>query len=502
MGFLQRCLNRLPVLTILMLWFMISLVIVYSVQADVGVQPVLPAGSSILPERETVVQMAEEKVVFSVRTPTETDISRLDLDLRDYGMTSQEIPLVADVGARFWMLNPQVEPVDMLVWFPLAVTLKNVNYDNFGSPMPGSVAPSIREFQVFVENQPVETTITEFPNPNGEEFPLLPWASFPVSFAAGKETLIEVRYLLPAQSIPGNRVTAIFSYILQTGSGWAGPIGKAELVVNLPYPASQETIGQVTSGGELNDNQVSWTWTHFEPKAADDFSIELLRLEHWKTLNDLRAAVRANSEDGAAWMELSRLYQTLTTTKGQRIAPGIGVYYHMLAIEAFETTARLLPEESSVHASLAILYLPFPLEETSPQDYQRSLDELRIAEQLEARNPPAEGGISVEMVRDFFGDRLDAAATQIVNGMATPTTIPANTAPPKPIITSTQMPTATQMLTAEILTQVVTPAPTAMPLELKTSRSQDLLIALVASLVILAIMGYFVFKGQLRRLHK
>src|SRR5512136_1099917 len=43
------------------------------VRADVGIQPVLPGGSSIKPGEETPIQMADETVVMTVRAATEAD---------------------------------------------------------------------------------------------------------------------------------------------------------------------------------------------------------------------------------------------------------------------------------------------------------------------------------------------------------------------------------------------------------------------------------------------
>ena len=45
----------------------IGLLVPSPVRADVGVQPVLPGGSSIKPEEETPIQMAAEVVTMNVR---------------------------------------------------------------------------------------------------------------------------------------------------------------------------------------------------------------------------------------------------------------------------------------------------------------------------------------------------------------------------------------------------------------------------------------------------
>ncbi len=55
--------------------------------------------------------------------------------------------------------------------------------------------------------------------------------------------------MVPLQPAVKGSELALY-YIFQTGTGWAGPIGQADLVVNLPYPASAETLA-VASPGSL-----------------------------------------------------------------------------------------------------------------------------------------------------------------------------------------------------------------------------------------------------------
>ena len=133
----------------------------------------------------------------------------------------------------------------MTAWFPLASALENVDWEL----NPEKMQQHIERFRVSVAEKPVEFTVSELPNPKGADKPPLPWASFPVTFPAGKKTLIRVRYTVPLQTAVKGKELALY-YIFQTGAGWAGPIGDAELVVNLPYPASEATLA-VASPGSL-----------------------------------------------------------------------------------------------------------------------------------------------------------------------------------------------------------------------------------------------------------
>ena len=170
---------------------------------------------------------------------TEADNALVKLAPKTYGFQFNPVwfPGIAEVEADFTMKNPTSEAVSMTVWFPLASALENADW-NFN---PGEIVPRIESFQVSVDGNPLDYTVSELPNPKGADKPPLPWASFPVTFPGEKETVIHVSYMLPLQpSVKGNEM-ALY-YIFQTGAGWAGPIGQAELILNLPYPASEETL--------------------------------------------------------------------------------------------------------------------------------------------------------------------------------------------------------------------------------------------------------------------
>jgi hypothetical protein len=264
---------------------LLGLLVASPARADVGVQPILPDGSSLEPEDETPVIMQAETVTLNVREATETDNTAIKLNPEAYGYQFEPIwfPAIAEVQADFTMKNPTSEEESMTVWFPLASALERAEWDlNLDE-----IVPRIGAFRVTVDGKAVDYSVSELPNPRGEDKPPLPWASFLVAFPAGEEVLIQVSYLLPAKGVFPDReevllqetsvlptelfmnwyvgVGMIFNYIFQTGAGWAGPIGKAELVVNLPYPASAETILAMPDGGQARGQQVRWTWRTWSP---------------------------------------------------------------------------------------------------------------------------------------------------------------------------------------------------------------------------------------------
>ncbi len=292
---------------------------------------------------------------MNVRPATEADNSIIQLNPDAYGLQFQPIwySYIADVQADFTMRNPTSEAVNLIAWFPLASALENVSWEI----NPDETVPRIASFKVLVDGNPIDYTVSELPNPKGTDKPLLPWASFPVSFPAGKDTRIQVSYLFPLQPAVKGSELALY-YIFQTGAGWAGPIGQAELILNLPYPASAETLARMDPSilglpyfkadpdanlpmdGMLEGSQARWTWTDFEPGPQDDFSIWLVDPAQYQQLQTARAAVQSNPQDGQAWLELASIYRNLATR-------GVELSLHICRQLPF-SRSRSLPESRGI----------------------------------------------------------------------------------------------------------------------------------------------------------
>ena len=361
---------------------LLGLLVPSPVRANMGVQPILPGGSNIKPEGKTPIQMTAEKVVLTVHQTADVDNGNPQLGgLEYYPYFPVLYQAVADVTADFTMTNPTNEAVSMMAWFPLASALENAEWENFPAD---EIVPRIESFQVAAGGKPLAYSVSDLPNPQGEDKPLLPWASFPVTFPAGEEVFIQVSYVIPAQPT-WDYLGMTFYYVFQTGAGWAGPIGKAELVVDLPYPASTETIGLMPEGGQTEGQQVRWTWENLEPGPQDDFSIFLIVQEHWDELQTARAAVKANPEDGEAWLRLCGTYHTLIFggIPGRHIGPGFGETYQPLGVQACQEAARLLPGDCRPHYELAMLYLSALPQNSSPEQLQPVQDEMDAMEAID-----------------------------------------------------------------------------------------------------------------------
>ena len=303
-----------------------------------------------------------------------------------------------------------------------------------------------------------------------------------MTFPAGQDVLIQVSYLIWAQEdIIG--VGMMFSYIFQTGAGWAGPIGHVELIFNLPYLASPETINVMPEGGQIEGYQARWTWDNFEPGPQDDFSIWLIRQERWENLEAARIRVSNWPEDGKAWLDLSDTYRLLILGKYQ-VIQGFGETYLPLGVQAAQEASRLLPGDGKPHYELAIFYLAALPENPTTDDLGPLLDELRIVAELA---PSYEGDVRDWMEFILSSEQWDslnekwatetAVAASLRTTISTPSQIFTLTATPIPSVTSQPLftPTASQ------------PPPI-------TGVTQNTILVGVGAVVGICIVGYLVLK--------
>ena len=451
------------------------LILIYAViaaYADVGPVPVAPPGSNLKTESETSVRMVSESVLLNIRSAALDDQTTLRLlpDTVVWGI--EWLPAVADVTADFRLLNQGTASETLKVWFPLSADLK-------GEPIWVQIA----DFQVAVNGQPVAFEIVELPNPLGASQPLLSWASFDVTFPPGQEQSIRVAYVLPPQLTPGDTVGMEYAYIFQTGAGWAGTIGQAELVVVLPYPVSEETVGEMPAAGVVTGNQVRWNWTELEPTPEQDFYIHLLQPQHWDVLSAARSAVAGNANDGQAWLALGQVYQSLTHAKGPGFVRSFGSVYQPFGVQAYQEADRLLPGSPAPHAGLAELYLAqlFSARQAIPEDLALVQTELRLAEELLASQPSEAISQQVEQVRarlEIFLEQLGTATLQ-PPGAEMPSRVSATALTALPVVSDT--PSAA--------------APTTPTLEPTANRQANSPLLLVAGLGILLLGGVLLLVG-------
>lgn len=521
MKVLPRFSQILLVCSLILVCTLVVMLIPSPGRADVGVRPVLPGGSNLLPDEDTPIQMAAETVVMNVRAATAKDNEIVNLNPDAYGLQSMPVwyPAIAEVQADFTMRNPTSEAINLTVWFPLASALEKVSWEL----NPDEVVPRIASFEVAVNGNSLDYTVSELPNPQGEDRPLLPWASFPVSFPAGEDTLIQVSYVLPlSQAVKGYEL-ALY-YIFQTGAGWAGPIGQAELILNLPYPASTETLSgmsstnlvlpyamsnehvELPSGAVLEGNQARWSWTDFEPGPEDDFAIWLMNLDKWQAIQTAKAAVQANPQDGQAWLDLALIYHSLSAGQFNRPAT-FSKSYVTPGIEAYQKAAALLPDHPVPHAGIALLSLiPYMSNKDAPAEVLNTVqEEFSTARDLEEKNPSLSertyvNSWTVEEVLGLYAyNEATATADWVIYttevAKETQAVIQQQTTTPTPTQEVTLSPTSVPSKTPSPLPLPTnSPAPISSPPEASTGggTSQIILIgAVVIGLLIIAYLAYY-----------
>ncbi len=132
--------------------------------------------------------------------------------------------------------------------------------------------PSLHDFRAFVDGQEVATDFRPQAEAQGYSN-YAGWHTFSVSFAADQTRVVSNSYR------GGNSYTSngehSFSYILQTGSTWAGPIGQADIVVrwSRQREVALNTIFAYPKGSIQEGYELHWTFRNFEPTSDHDIRV-------------------------------------------------------------------------------------------------------------------------------------------------------------------------------------------------------------------------------------
>jgi len=98
------------------------------------------------------------------------------------------------------------------------------------------------------------------------------WYLWDGEFQKGESKTIEVQYSLPFGMLYSTN-ERFFTYLLSTGANWNGTIGKAEIIVNLKDIELDSLISQQPNKCLINNDQLKWTFTDFEPTTNDDIKV-------------------------------------------------------------------------------------------------------------------------------------------------------------------------------------------------------------------------------------
>jgi len=98
------------------------------------------------------------------------------------------------------------------------------------------------------------------------------WYLWESEFQQGESKTIEVQYSLPFGALYKTN-ERFFTYLLSTGANWKGTIGKAEIIVNLKDINMDSILSQHPNNCIISNNQLTWTFSDFEPSTNDDIKI-------------------------------------------------------------------------------------------------------------------------------------------------------------------------------------------------------------------------------------
>lgn len=422
---------------------MIAVSIPVDVRADVA-PPAQPPGFNPEPGAEvTQVRMVAETVVIEVLPGASAN---------DLGQ--------AKVTADFTMRNLSADTERMAVRFPLSVNDGFYNY------------PEIRNLQIKVNGRTVSTRRIMQEDPLwGAD--LVPWAEFDVTFPAEQDVPIQVTYLVYGT---GEYPFVSYSYIFHTGEGWKDTIGRADLIVRLPYEANSQNVifgettgwSETTPGGMMAGSEIRWRFDDFEPTRENDFEISLVMPSVWQKVLNERKNIATNPNDGEAWGRLGKLYkEAFFYRRGFRQDAG-GQELYRLGVEAYERAVALLPDDGLWHAGFADLlaiHAYYALWEggDSTAEALRSMQEIHRALEL-APNDPKVKEIA-EKIYYFFPDAVDLLESGYDFLWLTATPLP-----PPPTVAPSLEPTATPEATSTppvaetaVPTREAAPNPTTAP---------------------------------------
>lgn len=241
-------------------------------------------GSRVSATIKTGVRMAAEQVVLTLlphRSEDRDDLFRWKVAVQaDFQMKGG--PRTEKMTVRFPLENPD-----------------------------GSSEVRIQDLKVQVGGKAAATRPLTSKAKNEQE---VAWAGFDVTFPAGQVTHLRVTYSAFPLT-PHFGPVLVPGYILETGAGWAGTIGQADVTLRLPYHASSSTVladvgsydymlGDIrtTPGATFKGNEVRWTWRDLEPTARNNLNVVVLDPNLVRRLGDAQKAAKSGqTRDLLAW---------------------------------------------------------------------------------------------------------------------------------------------------------------------------------------------------------
>ena len=269
------------------------------IKADAG--PVYFSRSgAIYSGEETNVVMNYEKVIFN------------NFRIEEMKYYDRVFPQFAvDVSADFILENTGDQAEDMVVYFPIYPSIKEMKFEG------------VFNIKIFVDDKIV--------NYQKEYDKIL----FNVLFEPKKETKIRVEYSNLESFYSG------FSYILYSGAGWKDKIKYGEFIIEFKYPPTKCNIyfGDYYggSGGPLENsnykiegNKLVSILEDFEPTSGKNITFSMVYPDFWQEYLEAKKDVEENPLSYEKHLELAKIYYLFE--KGKKVSsdpdcPGEKLYF-------------------------------------------------------------------------------------------------------------------------------------------------------------------------------
>jgi hypothetical protein len=176
----------------------------------------------------------------------------------------------------------------------------------------------------------------------------LNWIGFDVTFPVNTDVAIIIKYSMETTGVDDMQS---INYVLETGSGWYGPIERAYVIVKFPYMASNENILEDTTPGyQMLYNEIFWSFQNLEPTSKDNIRVSIVSPDTWQYIMSNRQNVKENPANSDAWLNLAKVYHVISVWHGYNLR---NLYYYNLIAPTYQRGISANPNSADLHAYYA-----------------------------------------------------------------------------------------------------------------------------------------------------
>ncbi|HSK89220.1 MAG TPA: hypothetical protein VK880_12720, partial [Anaerolineales bacterium] len=201
---------------------------------------------------------------------------RVELELQMFHSEDAVDPLQnrVVVNAYFVMKNQGTVDENMQAVFPSQsrpFCHGNISGDTF------TVYDIIQDsFEVSIDGIIVPTSVMDAPYGDCLDYP---WLAFDINFPVNKDVLVKVSYVMETWNVDSAQN---IDYILETGAGWKGNIGRGYIILKFPYVVTSENVlSGATKGYQILYNEVFWSFQDLEPTSENNIHISIVSPNVW-----------------------------------------------------------------------------------------------------------------------------------------------------------------------------------------------------------------------------